>query len=74
MSLAVQETDRQPVYLGDGAYANFDPIDVCGLRIYTSDGIRVENEVFLGPHELEVLLRYARVRSAYADAIRRAMG
>lgn len=33
-------------YLGDGAYASYDGYQV---RIYTSDGIRTTNEVYLEP-------------------------
>lgn len=43
------------VYLGDGLYASFDGYQ---LRLYTSDGIRETNEVFLEPSTLAELLHY----------------
>lgn len=55
------------VYLGDGLYASFDGFSI---RLYTSDGIRDTNEVFLEP---EVLVRFesfvASLRASAAKAV-----
>jgi hypothetical protein len=40
------------IYLGDGLYAEYDGLQV---RLYTSDGIRETNEVFLEDFVLQVL-------------------
>lgn len=46
----------QKIYLGDGAYAEFIQSDQ--LRIWTSNGIKDTNEVFLGPQEFSILLGF----------------
>jgi hypothetical protein len=43
-------------YLGDGAYAYFDKFNA--LVLYTSDGIRRTNEIFLEPEVLDALLAF----------------
>lgn len=42
-------------YLGDGAYAQYTGFDI---RLTTSDGISVTNEVALGPDELHAFLNF----------------
>ena len=37
---------RDKRYLGDGAYADFDPNDFHPLILYTSDGINVSNKIY----------------------------
>lgn len=49
-------------YLGDGLYASYDGYQ---LRLYTSDGISVTNEVFLEPLVYTALLEYvAKLKEA----------
>ncbi len=43
------------VYLGDGAYAQLDH-DLQGVWVYSFDGLRVENAVFLEVVSVERLL------------------
>jgi len=44
------------VYLGDGAYAELD--DTGGVRIFTSNGVTEENEIFLELPMVGILNRY----------------
>ena len=47
----------EKVYLGDGAYAEYDGFQ---MRIYTSNGVEETNEVFLGADELEALIEFIK--------------
>lgn len=42
-------------YIGDGAYARFDGFQI---EVFTTDGIRVLNTVFLDDRTFEALVRY----------------
>lgn len=45
--------DVVKTYLGDGAYAEVGGHDV---KIFTSDGYKETNVIYLGPREIEILV------------------
>lgn len=45
-------------YLGDGIYGQFEKLS-SSIIMTTEDGIMVQNEVYLGPSEVESFIRYA---------------
>ena len=47
--------DSKKVYLGDGAYADFDGY---GIILTTEDGISIQNTIYLEPEVLNSLLKY----------------
>lgn len=47
----------EKVYLGDGAYAQFDS---WGIWLTTEDGYRTTNQVYLEPNVLEAFERFVR--------------
>ena len=49
--------DNQKTYLGDGVYAMQDC--ACQIKLYTSNGIDVTNEIYLEREVFESLLRFA---------------
>lgn len=51
----MSDEKRQPEYLGDGLYADFDGQTV---RLFASNGVSTSNEVFLEADSLAALLRY----------------
>jgi hypothetical protein len=51
----ILESIREPVYLGDGLYAEFDGWQV---RLYAHNGISSTNQVFLEPDVLVAFERY----------------
>ncbi len=57
------------VYLGDGAYAEFDEFG--DLVLTTEDGIRTTNRVVLEPGVLVTLLRELLQRNVVQDVVRR---
>lgn len=48
-------SNREPTYLGDGLYAAMEGAMV---KLYTSDGFRETNVVFLEPEVLTAFLRW----------------
>ncbi len=68
---------RPPVqieeYLGDGVYGQYDEPSTRGMiRLYTSDGINVGDEIFLEPEVARSLLGFMRrVDEARTAAARR---
>lgn len=46
----------EPVYLGDGLYADFDGYQI---ELYASNGMRKTNQIYLEPRVLEAFYRYA---------------
>lgn len=57
---------RPAVYLGDGAYACFDGIQ---LQVYASDGLRITNRVFIDFDALQRLLHFALACGASMDSL-----
>jgi hypothetical protein len=47
--------DGDGFYLGDGLFASFDGWQIV---LYTTDGIRTTNQVYLEPEVLAAFLRY----------------
>jgi hypothetical protein len=50
-------SEKQATYLGDGVYAEDDAY--CQIRLYTSNGITVTNEIFLEPQAIDRLNKFA---------------
>ena len=50
--------DSRKIYLGDGVYAEHDPANM--IRLWTSDGFRETNEIFLEPEVWLALQRYVQ--------------
>ena len=48
---------EDPVYLGDGLYADFDGYQV---ELYAHDGITKTNQVYLEPSVLEAFWEYVK--------------
>lgn len=55
--IAPHEPSSQPIYLGDGVYAEFDGWQVW---IWTSDGIRNNPKIALRRDVLQLLIAYAK--------------
>ena len=53
----MSEDLRERVYLGDGAYAEFDGYQIWAI---TSDGYRDTNRIAFEPAVFEAFVRYAR--------------
>ena len=53
------QPEERRVYLGDGAYARMRR-GVPEVVVYASDGIRETSKVYLGPHEFETLVLFAK--------------
>jgi hypothetical protein len=49
------DSSREPEYLGDGLYAEFDGWQI---RLYAHNGIHATHQVFLEPETLAAFLRY----------------
>jgi hypothetical protein len=49
-------------YLGDGAYVRWDQFGV--LVLFTTDGVRITNQIFLEPEVLDALQAYLAQTSA----------
>lgn len=49
--------EQQAVYLGDGAYAEWNG---WSFVVYTSNGIERTNEVYLEPSHMRELIRFTR--------------
>jgi len=54
-------------YLGDGAFVQLGSY-ASEVVLTTEDGISVQNRVVLGPHEIAVLVRWLRERTAENEA------
>ncbi len=50
--------DAKKIYLGDGAYAEFNGVD--SVTITAENGIRATDRVVLGPNELIALLHFVQ--------------
>ena len=48
-------------YLGDGVYVETD----FGVRLYTSDGYDVQNEIFLEPEIIKALLEFLKNNGSF---------
>lgn len=48
---------QEPVYLGDGLYAQFNGWQI---RLYASNGVSTQDQVFLEPHVLANFLNYIK--------------
>lgn len=48
------------IYLGDGAYAEFDGY---GYKLTTEDGVSVQNVIFLEPDALNELVEWAKKKA-----------
>lgn len=53
--------DENRAYIGDGVYAEFQGFQI---RLYSSDGIRETNEVFLEITALKELIAFAKRHGA----------
>jgi len=51
-------SEKKAAYLGDGVYAEEDYAQQ--IRLYTSNGIKVTNEIYLEPMILEQLVKFAQ--------------
>ena len=49
----------QTDYLGDGAYVKYEPT-ADSIVVYTHDGLRMTNEVWLGARELDALITFIK--------------
>jgi hypothetical protein len=59
----------EKVYLGDGAYADFDGFNIV---LTTSDGIKVTNTIYLEPEVVKSLKSYIlRTEELRAEAVKR---
>lgn len=45
-------------YLGDGVYAEFDPLEGGSVKLTTSDGIQTTNTIYLEREVIEALVIY----------------
>ena len=56
------------VYLGDGLYINLRPY--CGdIHVMAYDGLKIYNEIFLGPYELDHMIRWLLATPEYAPRV-----
>ena len=53
--VTVKPPQPEPVYLGDGLYAQFDGFQI---ELYASNGVMKTNKVYLEPSVLNAFLRY----------------
>ena len=56
--------NKEPVYLGDGLYADFDGYQI---ELYASNGIEKTDRVFLEPAVLRAFFEYVKGLGVTAD-------
>lgn len=57
VDVGVNPPQPEPVYLGDGLFANFDGYQV---ELYASNGIAKTNVVYLDPGVLDAFLNFVK--------------
>ena len=55
--VTVKPPQPEPVYLGDGLYADFDGFQI---ELYASNGMYKTNQVYLEPSVLTAFLNYVK--------------
>jgi len=50
-------SEKKATYLGDGVYAEEDSY-ITQIRLYTSNGVKVTNEIFLEPQSIHKLIKF----------------
>ena len=55
--ISVKPPQPEPVYLGDGLYADFDGFQI---ELYSSNGMMKTNQVYLEPSVLTAFLNYVK--------------
>lgn len=55
--VSVKPPQPEPVYLGDGLYADFDGFQI---ELYASNGMYKTNQVYLEPSVLTAFLNYVK--------------
>lgn len=57
VDVTVKPPAAEPVYLGDGLYADFDGYQI---ELYASNGVRKTNQVYLDSSTLHAFLNYVK--------------